>query len=159
MNNFNRAHRPSPIAHRPSPAKLKNRFPFGRQGGRKIYASFTFILLFFTTIMYDSKAQRCFTSMGLPPNPEVPCSMFTVGEPGRGHCDVPNNNLYTIRVYVHIVRKIDDTGAQSLSAINNALDILVSKFAPAGITFDFAGIDYVEDANNDELYFFEEPEF
>ena len=69
----------------------------------------------------------------------IPQNEFRVGQ-----------NSYVIRIFLHIIRKTDGTGGQTLQEINTALNYLNLDYGPHNICFSLLGIDYI---NNDNLYF------
>lgn len=57
---------------------------------------------------------------------------------------------YTLRIYIHVVRRSNGTGGQSVSEVNQAVDILNSDFNQHGIYFQRVGnIEYID---NDSYY-------
>mgnify|MGYP006987178151 CR=1 FL=1 len=42
---------------------------------------------------------------------------------------------YTLRIYIHVIRRSNGTGGQSVSEVNQAVDILNSDFNQHGIYF------------------------
>jgi len=54
-------------------------------------------------------------------------------------------NNYTLRIYVHVVRRSNGTGGQSVNDVNETLSFLDSDFAEHGIYFEREGeIDYID---------------
>jgi len=54
-------------------------------------------------------------------------------------------NNYTLRIYIHVVRRSNGTGGQSVDEVNEALAFLDSDFAEHGIHFEReGGIDYID---------------
>lgn len=60
------------------------------------------------------------------------------------------NNQYTIRVFVHIIRKTDGSGGVSLNNVNVSLNYLKQAFEPHGICISLYGIDEIY---NDNFYY------
>lgn len=59
-------------------------------------------------------------------------------------------NSYCLKIYVHVIRKSDGTGGQSVADVNQALQFLDDDFNPHGITFQWDNtIDYID---NDTYY-------
>ncbi len=57
---------------------------------------------------------------------------------------------YTLRIYIHVIRKTNGTGGQSVSEVDQAIGFLNSDFNPHGIYFQREGnIDYID---NDTYY-------
>lgn len=58
---------------------------------------------------------------------------------------IPTSNSYSVRIYIHIIRQSNQTGGQSIAAINDAMSILNSDFSPHGISFLIIGTyDYID---------------
>lgn len=56
-----------------------------------------------------------------------------------------NDNSYCLKVYFHVVRRSDGTGGQTVSAINQAFQILNQDFNPHNISFSWDNtIDYID---------------
>lgn len=61
-----------------------------------------------------------------------------------------NNDSYCLRVYIHVIRRSDGTGGQTVSAVNQAFQILNQDFNPHNISFSWDNtIDYI---NNTSYY-------
>ncbi|MDY8134845.1 zinc-dependent metalloprotease [Aquimarina sp. 2201CG5-10] len=57
---------------------------------------------------------------------------------------------YCLRIYVHVVRRSNGTGGQSVTQTNQAIDVLNQDFNPHGVSFDWDNtIDYID---NDSYY-------
>jgi hypothetical protein len=95
-----------------------------------------------TPAFTDEDTPECFEGSGK-------CRLDNFEPFANGQCNTANNDLIVVRAYVHLVRRSDGTGAQSMSMVNQSLNILVDKFSPHGILFSFEGIDFVD---NDILY-------
>lgn len=55
---------------------------------------------------------------------------------------------YCIKIYIHVIRKADGTGGQSVSAVNAMMGYLNMDFNPHGIYFNWDGnIDYINSAS------------
>jgi hypothetical protein len=68
---------------------------------------------------------------------------------------LPNYNAYhyCVKIYIHVIRKNDGSGGQSVSDVNTAVGILDMDFNPHHIYFDWEGsIDYINVQNNDDYY-------
>lgn len=63
---------------------------------------------------------------------------------------VEASNSYCLRIYVHVIRRSNGTGGQSVSQTNQAITILNQDFNPHGVSFNWDNsIDYI---NNDTYY-------
>jgi hypothetical protein len=58
-------------------------------------------------------------------------------------------NTYTVRIFLHIIRRSDGTGGQTLNEIETALSILNTDYEAHNITFSLLGIDEIK---NNEIY-------
>lgn len=57
---------------------------------------------------------------------------------------------YCLRIYVHVIRRSNGTGGQSVAQTNQAIDILNQDFNPHGVSFDWDNaINYID---NDSYY-------
>ncbi|MBI1223935.1 MAG: T9SS type A sorting domain-containing protein [Bacteroidetes bacterium] len=90
------------------------------------------------------------------PSTEYACNynIASYPAPGDGQCDSINENLYVVRLYLHVLRKEDSTGAQNLVDINNAIEKLQTYYVPLGIIFSIEGTQYLDD---DDLYEYNYP--
>jgi|SRR5690606_16504681 len=60
-----------------------------------------------------------------------------------------NNNYYCLKVYFHVIRKSDGTGGQSVSAVNQAFQILNQDYNPHNISFSWDNsIDYIDNTSH-----------
>jgi hypothetical protein len=72
--------------------------------------------------------------------------------PSDGFCDPVDNNLYVVRLYLHLLRKASDlSGAREIADVNNAIERLQKIFSPMGILFSIEGVQYLD---NDDLFNF-----
>lgn len=56
-----------------------------------------------------------------------------------------NNESYCLKVYIHVIRRSDGTGGQTVSAVNQAFQILNQDFSPHNISFSWDNtIDYID---------------
>lgn len=62
---------------------------------------------------------------------------------------IASHGSYTIRIFVHVIRKTDGTGGQTLLEVNTALNILVGDYEQHNICLSLLGIDEI---NNDTHY-------
>ena len=53
----------------------------------------------------------------------------------NGLCDDIKNEVYFVRIYVYRLTRLDGTGVQALSAVNETLNIMTQAFADIGILF------------------------
>lgn len=59
-----------------------------------------------------------------------------------------NNDHYCLKVYFHVIRRSDQTGGQSVSAVNQAFQILNDDFNPHNISFYWDNtIDYIDNTS------------
>ncbi len=57
-----------------------------------------------------------------------------------------NTYNYCVKIYIHVIRKDNGTGGQSISNVNTAIGFLNMDFNPHGIYFNWDGnIDYIND--------------
>ncbi len=96
-------------------------------------------LLFFSPELFGQVQSFCQTPANYP-NP-----ITNVKKSKRS-----GDEVLTIRIFVHIIRKTDGTGGQSDEDVNEALNLLLGDFEPHGITFCLAGI---EEVNNSTHYY------
>ncbi|OJV25454.1 MAG: hypothetical protein BGO32_00070 [Bacteroidetes bacterium 37-13] len=59
------------------------------------------------------------------------------------------SNAYVIRVFIHIIRRSNGTGGQTIAEVNTALNTIVVDYAPYNICFSLLGIDEI---HNDNAY-------
>ena len=61
---------------------------------------------------------------------------------------VQNDEHYCLRVYFHVIRRSDGTGGQSVSSVNQALQVLNNDYNPHNISFVWDNtIDYIDDTS------------
>ncbi len=101
--------------------------------------------------------QSCFP----PPPPEtddgdfdcasdgvMPACSFGIANPpvpGGLYCDPADEELYNVRLYLHILRKESDlSGARDIGEIKNAIERLQRNFSTLGIIFSIEGIQYLD---------------
>ncbi len=64
-----------------------------------------------------------------------------------GFIDQSNMHAF-VKIYVHVIRKNDGTGGQTISSTNQAINILRSDYCPVSIYFDWDGtIDYIDNTS------------
>ena len=59
---------------------------------------------------------------------------------------IDQSDMYaSVKIYVHVIRKSDGTGGQTILSTNQAIDILRSDYCPISIYFEWDGIiDYID---------------
>lgn len=61
-----------------------------------------------------------------------------------------NDNSYCLKIYMHVIRRTNGTGGQTVDAVNQAFQILNDDYNPHNISFNWDGvIDYID---NDSYY-------
>jgi Pregnancy-associated plasma protein-A len=88
------------------------------------------LVCMFLCLSISAKSQYCQAPESAP-YPAVPSCDSAGGE-------------FIVRIYGHIVQRTNGTGGQSLSNINNALNILMDDFRPYDISFSLIGIDSIQ---------------
>ncbi len=105
---------------------------------KKLRYIISFLIAF---IGLTTKAQTfCFTP---PESPNMDLYASTLGRSSVA-------NSYCLKIYVHVIRRSNGTGGQSITEVNQALDYLDNDFNPHGVNFVWDGtIDYI---NNGSYY-------
>ena len=61
------------------------------------------------------------------------------------HSKILSNHSYCINIYMHVIRRTDGNGGQTVSAVNDAFQILNEDYNTHGISFSWNGsIDYID---------------
>lgn len=102
------------------------------------------MMIFFMMVISKTNAQEkqtfCFT-------PQVSKNLNTYKS---SLSRIAVKDAYCLRIYVHVIRKSDGTGGQSVTDVYEALKILDDDYNPHGITFQWDNtIDYID---NDTYY-------
>ncbi len=80
----------------------------------------------------------------------MPLKKSSSDSPGSYKLSSNLNSVYAFRIYVHIVRRSDGTGGQSVEAVKEAISFLNNDFRPYNIYFTWdKSIDYID---SDILY-------
>ena len=104
-----------------------------------------YIALLLLLCFENPYAQQSYCSFIPGPDAIGPIDEYTQGEPEQFQISA------NIRIFIHVIRKSNKTGGQSVDAVKQALKILQNDYAPFNISFVWdCAIDYIDD---DSYYF------
>ena len=132
-----------------------------QQANLRFFSYFLFLSLIMVLLSNTLTAQSdCYSispasASGTGIEPLDPCDIRYVELdqlPFGGPCDSVYSDDFIVKIYIHILTKLNGTGAQSINLISQSLDLMVEKYAPFGIGFSFEELNHLP--ITDSLYYF-----
>jgi len=95
------------------------------------------------TLLLALLSYNAFSQFNCGTNSDVPDFLNNISK--NQYVSTSPDDVFIVRLYIHIIRRSDGSGGQTLWDVNLAFNLLQSAYQPHKIYFDLLGIDEIHD--------------